>query len=64
MGGVMNINTIDPQYSYLDTFKADMEMAARYKSVTNSRSGLLSLKGGNKKFDFAISAGGGWHDTK
>ncbi|MCB9334382.1 MAG: TonB-dependent receptor [Lewinellaceae bacterium] len=61
MGGIISISTIGPRYRYLDKFKADLDIAGRYKSVSNSRTGVLTFKGGNKKFDFAAGAGGGWH---
>jgi iron complex outermembrane recepter protein len=63
MGGAISVSTIGQQYKYLDRFKADVEIASRYKSVSNSRTGLITFKGGNKKFDFAASAGGGGHDN-
>jgi iron complex outermembrane recepter protein len=63
MGGVISVSTIGRQYMYRDQFKMDIELATRYKSVSNSRTGVLMLKGGNKKFDFAAGVGGGMHDN-
>lgn len=62
MGGVLRINTSDPQYRHYEEFKADLEASTRYESVTNSRMGVLAFRGGNRKLDFALKGGGGWHD--
>ncbi|MCB0634048.1 MAG: TonB-dependent receptor [Lewinella sp.] len=61
MGGIVSINTIGAQYQYLEEFRVEMEAVARVRSVSDSRSGLLAFKGGNKALDFALSAGGGRH---
>lgn len=63
MGGVINVSTIDPRYSYFDKFTADLDIVANYKSVSNTRSGALNFKGGNKTFDVSIGAGAGWHNN-
>jgi iron complex outermembrane recepter protein len=63
MGGVINVNTIGSEYLYLDKFKTDVDIASRYKSVSNSITSVVSVKGGNRVFDFVASAGGGWYDN-
>ncbi len=63
MGGVINVNTIGSDYLYLDKFKTDVDIATRYKSVSNSISSVISVKGGNQVFDFVTSAGGGWYNN-
>lgn len=62
MGGVLRVNTSDPQYRHYEEFKADLEASTRYKSVTNSRTGVLAFRGGKEEFDFSLKGGGGWHD--
>lgn len=62
MGGVLRIETSDPQYRHYEEFKADLEASTRYKSVTDSRTGVLGFRGGNKQLDLSLKGGGGWHD--
>ncbi len=61
MGGVMKIRTRSGSYAAKDTFRMDLGGKIGYKSVSNSRTGMLSLEGGKRSFDFALSGGIGRH---
>ncbi len=62
MGGVIQISSLNPEYSASQKFETDVGFVSKYQSVSNSRTGLLSLSGGNAKFDFIASVGEGKHD--
>ncbi|MFQ6115394.1 MAG: TonB-dependent receptor domain-containing protein, partial [bacterium] len=62
IGGVINISTINSKYSTSQNFETDVNFVSKYESVSNSRTGRLSLGGGNERFDFIASVGGGLHD--
>ncbi len=63
MGGVINVSTFDGRYRNYEKFTADATAALRYKSVSDSRTWAVGVKGGQQVFDFNLTAGGGLHDN-
>ncbi|MFQ5676894.1 MAG: TonB-dependent receptor, partial [bacterium] len=62
LGGVIHISSLSSRYSTDQSFKTDVDFVSKYESVSNSRTGTLSLSGGNTKFDFIASISAGRHD--
>lgn len=62
MGGVISISTMSSKYNNSPQFRTELSYSGKYKSVSNSRTGLLSFSGGNTKFDFITSFGKGFTD--
>jgi len=62
MGGVINISSLSSKYSTSQLFKTKINFAGKYESVSSSRTGTISLSGGNKRFDFLGGFSGGLHD--
>ncbi|MFQ6115943.1 MAG: TonB-dependent receptor domain-containing protein, partial [bacterium] len=62
VGGVIHISSLNSKYYANQNFKTDINFVSKYENVSNSRTGMLSLSGGNTKFDFVASISAGKHD--
>ncbi len=63
MGGVINVITSGSKFLNSPDFKTEIGYKNRYKSVSNSFTGLLSFSGGIKKFDFFAGIAGAKHNN-